>query len=138
LYRRLIEGDYVLNFQGGLMPTIDPYLFTFTCTLHPDRRVEDVLHALEGEMSRLQDSPPPAEEVQRAIKQARALAAYGSESIYGQGSWLGFDFTVNAGRWHTSFLERLSAVTPQDVQHIAQTYLRPEQRIIGVYRPTTR
>jgi predicted Zn-dependent peptidase len=37
--------------------------------------------------------------------------------------------------WFTSYLERLAKVTPEDVQRLAQTCLRPQNRTLGVYLP---
>ncbi len=39
--------------------------------------------------------------------------------------------------WFTTYLERLAAVTPADVQRLAQTCLRPQNRTLGVYLPNT-
>jgi zinc protease len=39
--------------------------------------------------------------------------------------------------WFTGYLENLAAVTPADVQRIAQTYLRPQNRILGLYLPSS-
>jgi predicted Zn-dependent peptidase len=30
----------------------------------------------------------------------------------------------------------LAAVTPEDVQRVAQTYFRPQKRVVGIYLPT--
>jgi len=38
--------------------------------------------------------------------------------------------------WFTTYLERLQAVTPADVQRAAQRMLRPSNRTSGVYLPT--
>jgi predicted Zn-dependent peptidase len=37
--------------------------------------------------------------------------------------------------WFTTYLDRLAAVTPLDVQRIAQSCLRPQNRTLGVYLP---
>jgi zinc protease len=63
------------------------------------------------------------------------LFAYGSESITNQGFWLGFAEIFDSYDWFLNYLDRLRAVTPQDVQSAAQRYLRPEQRVLGVYQP---
>jgi predicted Zn-dependent peptidase len=34
-----------------------------------------------------------------------------------------------------SYLDRLAAITPEDVQRVASTYLRPQARVVGVYEP---
>ena len=136
LYRRLVEGELAISVQGGLQATIDPYLYSMTIIVRPDRNPEEVLSAVEAEIRRLQDSPPPAEELARAVKQARALFAYGSESITNQGFWMGFSEMFAAYDWFTSYLENLEKVTPEDVQRAAQSYLRPQNRVVGLYLPT--
>ncbi len=35
-----------------------------------------------------------------------------------------------------NYLARLAAVKAQEVQRIAQTYMRPGNRVLGIYRPT--
>jgi zinc protease len=76
------------------------------------------------------------QEIERAIKQARALFAYGSENITNQAFWLGYaDMFANYG-WFTGYVSHLETITPGDVQRIAQTYLAPEKRVVGTYFPT--
>ena len=43
----------------------------------------------DDEVRRLQDQQVSPEEITRAVKQARALFAYGSENITNQAFWLG-------------------------------------------------
>ena len=80
-------------------------------------------------------SPVPAEEMARAIKQARALFAYGSENITNQAFWLGYAEMFDRYDWFTDYLERLAQVSAADVQRAAQKYLRAERRVVGVYHP---
>jgi zinc protease len=136
LYRALVEKELAVGVSGGLVATIDPYLYTINLTIHPQRTTADALQAMDGEIKRLQDAPPPVEEVARAVKQARAMFAYGSESITNQAYWLGFAEMFDTYEWFLSYLDRLAAVTPEDVQRIAQAYLRPQNRVLGSYHPT--
>lgn len=136
LYLKLVEGDLAVGVKGGLPATIDPYVHGITVTVHPDRSPEEVITALEQEIQRVQEDPPTKEAVERAVKQARALFAYGSESISNQGFWMGFTEMFDSYDWFTSYLDRLAAVTPTEVQRMAQTYLTPRNRIVGTYLPT--
>jgi zinc protease len=138
LYRRLVETELAVGVSGGLQATIDPFLYDLTVTVHPQAKSEDVIAALDDEIKRLQDSPPKPEELQRAVKQAKALFAYGSESITNQAFWMGFAEIFDTYAWFESYLERLAAVTPADVQRAAQKYLRPESRVLGIYQPDGR
>ncbi len=79
LYRALVERELAVSVYGGLQATIDPYLYNLMVTVHPQQTPEACLSALEAEVTRLQDTPPTHKELRRAVKQARALFAYGSE-----------------------------------------------------------
>ncbi len=136
LYRALVEGELAVSVYGGLQATIDPFLHTVTIYVRPGCSVETVLSKLEDEIKRLQDAPPSPDELARAVKQARALFAYGSESITNQAFWMGFSEMFASYDWFTGYLDNLAAVTPGDVQRMAQVYLRPQNRIHGIYLPT--
>jgi zinc protease len=136
LYRALVEKELAVSVSGGLTATIDPYLHNIVVTVHPNASAAQVITALDDEIKRLQDAPPPEAEVARAVKQARALFAYGSESITNQAFWMGYAEMFATYAWFMNYLERLAAVTPQDVQQIAQKYLRAGNRVLGVYLPT--
>jgi len=135
LYRALVETERTVSVFGSLPITIDPFLYTITLTLHPERRPEEALTALDEQLDRVLQHTVAPEEVERAIKQARAIFAYGSENITNQAAWLGFSEMFASYDWFLNYLDNLSAVTPQDVLRIAQRYLRPERRVIGTYIP---
>jgi zinc protease len=138
LYRRLVENELAVSISGGIQATIDPYLYDLTITVHPDRKAEDVISAMDDEISKLQKTPPKQEELTRAVKQAQALFAYGSESITNQAFWMGFAEIFASYGWFETYLQKLAAVTPEDVQRAAQKYLRPDTRVLGVYQPDGR
>ena len=135
LYRALVEKELAVSVYGGLQATIDPFLYPITVIVHPNHTVDEVIETIETEIRRLQEEPPPAEELKRAVKQARALFAYGSESITNQAFWLGFSEMFASYNWFLNSVESMAAVTPEDVQRVAQAYLRPQKRILGVYVP---
>ena len=135
LYKALVEKELAVSVNGGLQATIDPYLYTTVITVHPKHTASDCIAAMEAEIKKLQDAPPQAEELERALKQARAIFAYGSESISNQAFWMGFAEMFASVDWFTNYLDRLAKVTPEDVQRLAQTCLRPQNRTLGVYLP---
>lgn len=136
LYKALVERDLVAAVGGGLVATIDPYLYSIQATVRPDRTPEQTLKAYDDEVARLLDHPVGAEEVARAIKQARALFAYGSESITNQAFWLGYSEIFADYAWFESYLERIARVTLGEVHAAAQKYLAPSNRVVGIYRPS--
>ena len=121
---------------GSLAVTIDPFLYTLQATIRPDRTPEEVLSALDVEIQRVLDSPLEPAEVAKAIKQARALFAYGSESITNQAFWLGYSEMFADYAWFEGYVDRLAAVTPEEIMGAARKYLAPSNRVVGIYRPT--
>ncbi|RPI34691.1 MAG: insulinase family protein [Chloroflexota bacterium] len=136
LYRALVERELAVSVYGGMQATIDPFLYTITVTVHPRRTTSEVIAAVEEEIRKVQEMPPNLDELVRAVKQARALFAYGSESISNQAFWMGFTEMFASYEWFENYLSSLAAVTPADVQKIASTYLRPQNRVVGIYQPT--
>ncbi len=136
LYRALVEKELAVSVHGGMQATIDPFLYTITATVHPEHKAGEVLAGLDDEIKRIQDNLVSAEEVARAIKQARAMFAYGSENITNQAFWLGYAEMFASYDWFLTYLDKLAEITPEDVQRAAQKYLHPKNRVVGTYVPT--
>ncbi len=137
LYRALVERERAVSVFGGLQATIDPFLYSITAIVHPKSNAEEVVSCLDEEINKLQDKPCDSGELARAMKQARALFAYGSERITNQAFWLGFSEMIDSIDWFTDYLQHLETVTAEDIQRVAQDYLRPANRVLGVYLPTS-
>ncbi len=135
LYRALVEGELATVVGGSLTVTRDPYVYSISATVrsgHTPREVEDVLLR---ELERLAADSITVEELNKAIKQSKAQYAYAAEYVTNRAFWLGWTETVASYTWFESYLDRLSAVTIQDVQRVAQTYLRASNRTVGWYVP---
>jgi len=135
LYRALVEKEKAVGVFGGGQVTIDPFLYTTTITIHPNKGTQEVLDIFDAEIKRIQDESIPEADIQRAIKQARAIFAYGSENITHQAAWLGFSEMFADYRWFEKYLDKLAEVTPTDIQRVAQTWLVHQRRLVGTYLP---
>lgn len=135
LYRALVDKELAVSVHGGAQATIDPFLYSITMTVHPKRKPEETLAALDGEIKRIREEKVSKEEITRAIKQARALFAYGSENISNQGFWLGYSEMFATYEWFQTYLDKLSKVTVKDIQRVANEYLQPQSRVVGTYVP---
>ena len=136
LYRALVERELAVGLSGGLQATIDPFLYDTTITVRTGQPPRKFWPSTTMSCTACRTSPAPAEEIARAIKQARALFAYGSENITNQAFWLGYAEMFARYAWFTGYLEHLAAVTPQDVQRVAQTYLADSRLIQASTFPT--
>lgn len=136
LYRSLVDKEFAVGLSGGSNVTVDPFLYQITLIVHPERKPEEALAALDDEIRGVQDSSVSPEEIARAIKQARANFAYGTENITNQAFWLGYAEMFADYKWFETYLDNLLKVTPGDVQRVAREYLRRQTRVVGTYVPT--
>jgi zinc protease len=135
LYRALVDKELAVSVFGSTLTTVDPFLYGISIIVHPRHTTKEALSAFDDEVERIQDALVPVAEIERAIKQARALFAYHSENITSQASWLGFAEMFSTYDWFLAYLEKLAQVTPEDLQKAARKYLRVQNRVVGTYIP---
>lgn len=135
LYRALVDTGLAVDVSGWSEASIDPYLYRITITIHPKRKAEEAIAILDTEIKKLQDELVNSDEIKRAVKQARAVFAYGSENITHQAFWMGYTAMFSTYDWFTTYLNKLARVTPQDVRRVARKYFQASSRVIGIYTP---
>ena len=137
LYQRFVASGMAASAASDLGVNIDPSLHRILVILKPGGDPEPIEAAVLEEVQRLIDEPPSDDELARVIRQARARQAISLESVTAQAIWLGF--LEMTGSWRTSrtFVERVSAVRPADVQRVAATYFGPDNRVTGWFVPAS-
>lgn len=135
LYRELVEGDLAAAVSGSLPATIDPFMYSIRATVRSDCEPDRVVEVIDQEIEKLLQEKVQEAEVSKAIKQARALFAYGSESISNQAFWLGCSEMFASYEWFETYLDRISEITSDRILEVARSYLVPQNRTIGIYRP---
>jgi zinc protease len=135
LYLALVEKDLAASISAGVQATIDPYLYEILAILQPDHPLDKVQKIIDNEIDRLKNGDVSDDEIRRAIKQAKALFAYGSESITNQAFWLGYASMFADYTWFENYLIQLEQVTPQRVAETAKRYLDSNHRVVGIYKP---
>ena len=137
LYKALVDSELAAGIGGGLIATIDPYLYSITATVRNGHTCEEVEAAIHAETDKAAAGEISEEEFEKACKQAKALFAYDSESVTSQGFWLGFAETlVGDYQWFGDFLNKLMAVSLEDVKRVAADVFQPSRRTVGWYVPT--
>jgi zinc protease len=136
LYQKLVENDLSVNISGGLQATIDPFLYDILAITSPDKDAQLIIKTITEEIDRIQNNSVSQAEIDRAIKQAKALFAYGSESITNQAFWIGYSSMFADHTWFDTFISNLEKITKDRILSAAQKYLDPNHRIIGIYRPS--
>jgi zinc protease len=139
LYRALVQTDIAASAGSYFRLTRDPHLFQFSATAKPGAPWEDSLRTIEAaisrEIDRLAQEAPPAQELEKAIRQTRAQFVYSAESVTGLGYIFGWLEIVASADLYAQFLDRLAQVTPGDVQRVVRAYLKPDNRTVGWFVP---
>ena len=135
LYKALVETELASSVAGDMPITLDPYLYTLSATVRTGCAPEQVETALWEQVWRVVQDLSEQDELDKALKQAKAQFAYSSESITHQALWAGFSELHGDHTWFTQFIDRLNDVTLQDVQRVAATYLTRRNCTVGWYVP---
>jgi zinc protease len=92
--------------------------------------------ALLDELALLTQEPPTAEEMTKALRQSEAQFAYGRDGVTSQAFALGYFEHLGDWRNLARHIERLRAVTPEELRRVAATYLTEKGRVVGWFIPT--
>lgn len=139
LYKSLVEDQKIaLSAQGSSGYPGDKYpnLMLFYAMPAPDHTVDEVATALRREIERFKTELVSETELERVKTQAKAGLLRSLDSNMGMAFALA-EYEVKTGSWVNLFeqLEKIDALTPQDIQRVAQTMFRPETRTIGRLLP---
>jgi len=113
-----------------------PELFTFYAMAKPDVKVADVEKAVLTEIERLKKEPPSDMELQKAKNQVEARNLFEQDSIFRQAMLLGTAETAGAGwQYIADYVDKVRAVTKEDIQRVARKYLNEDTRTVGILIP---
>jgi predicted Zn-dependent peptidase len=134
LYKSLVLQQALAN-NAGASQDGRKYegLFELSGTAKPGKSPEEVEQALYKEIERLQKEPVSAEELQKVKNQNAAGDFRRLQSNF----FLMLQLLLrdNTRGWETINTDpaRVQAVTAADIQRVANTYFKPENRTVGVY-----
>ncbi len=135
LYKALVETELAADVDGGMTPTIDPFLYMITLELLDGVEHDAAQAALDAEIDRIVAGDVTEAELARAKKQARALFAYATERVTMQAFWLAFCENFASHTWFDEYVDRLEAVTLDQLKAAAARYLRRQNRVVGWFVP---
>ncbi len=136
LYRALVETELASSASSSYHASLDPYLFTIGATVREGVDPAAVERAILNEVDRLRQELVSADELAVAIRQTQAQFAYSSETVTSQALTLGLLEIVDRHERMDTVLAELAQVTPADVQRVAQTYLVPDESVVGIFVPS--
>jgi zinc protease len=112
-------------------PFRDPGLVEIYASARGEHTAEELLAAIDEELTRAQSEPIASEEIERARARLELGLLAGLETVDGKASTIGFYETV-LGRPAAAFerMEVTARLTASDLLRVARRYLRKEARSI--------
>lgn len=135
LYKSLVEEQKIaLTAQGSSGYPGNKYanLMLFYAMPAPGHTVDEVAISLRQEIERLKTELVSEAELDRLKTQAKASVLRSLDSNMGMAFAL-VGYAVKTGSWINLFeeLEKIDAITPADIQRVAQEVFLPQKRTIG-------
>jgi len=136
--RDLVRGSQIAASAGASYSAFSrlPSLFLFDGIPAKGHSIEDLEQAIRAQIQRVRDEPVDPEELARIRTQLIAGKVYQKDSVFAQAMELGQLETLGLG-WQLAdeYVERLSAVTPEQVQAVARRYLDDDHLTVAVLDP---
>lgn len=141
LYKSLVEEKQVaLSAQGfsGFPGNKYPNLLLFYALTSPGTSLEQLATELRAEIERLKAEPVQPQELEQVKTQLKAGLLRSLDSNMGMARRLA-EYEAKTGSWRNIFdeLAILQAITPQDIQRVAQNTFTAENRTIGRLIPSS-
>ncbi len=137
LHRALVQKGLASAVWGWERAMHDPGFVNFGAELGKQASLEAARDALLAVLEGLGREPLRSEEVERARLQL--LNEMEKTQIEGRSYLSALGEFQAIGDWRLFFLyrDRLQSLTLQDVNRVAMAYLRPANRVLGLFVPTT-
>jgi zinc protease len=136
LHKALVQKGLASQTWGGERALHDPGVMYFGAALPKGGSPGAVRAALLAVLDGVRKTPLRAEEIERA--RTSLLNEMEKAQLDGRVMVSMLSEFEAVGDWRLFFLyrDRLRAVTVGDVQRVAETYLRPANRVVGTFLPT--
>ena len=137
IYKKLVyEKQIALAAFGGGNIIEDPNLFFAVAIVQPGHTTEEATAALIAELDRLRNEPISDAELQQAKNQFARDYILQRESNKDKASVLGHAAVIHSDiKTADGEFDIFQNMTPKDVQRVAQTYFKPENRLVLTIMP---
>ncbi|MES9963758.1 MAG: pitrilysin family protein [Candidatus Sedimenticola sp. 20ELBAFRAG] len=136
--RNLVRGQEIAVSAGASYSAFSrlPGMLVVDGTPAKGRNMQELEKALLGEIERIKSEQVSQQELDRVKAQVVAEQIYDLDSVYYQAMQLGVLETIGLG-WQLldQYVDKIKAVTPEQVQAVAKKYLNKDQLTVTVLEP---
>jgi zinc protease len=138
IYKKLVyESQMAVAAFGQANLIEDPNLFYAVAIVQPGNKTEDVANALIAEMEKLKDTPITDRELQRTKNQFARDYILQRESNQSKAGVLAHAVVIHRDiKTADGEFEIFQNTTAADVQRVARTYFKPENRLVLTLMPS--
>jgi zinc protease len=136
LYQRLVEHDESVTFVSAeYAETKDPTLFHIRAEARGNHTAEEIEASIYEEVERIGSNGATIQELDRAKHLVQAHFILSRERAVDQAMLLGQVETLHGLSYIETYVERINAVTSEDVSFVCSKYLDPANRTVGYLIP---
>ncbi len=137
IYQALVESGLASDAGGYAANFRDRGWYALFVTTDPGEDLNAIAQVLQGAITSLQTQGVTEAELNRAKAQLKAELILDNRDVTSQAFQLGANHTTAGDyRFTDQYLAAVAQVSNQEVQRVAQTYLTPQQRTVGLFQPT--
>lgn len=135
LYKALVETKKAASVSGDTSGFAEAGFMSFSAEVRQEKSLDDAKTTLLAVLDDLKANPPTEEEVSRA--RTRLLKNFELSLKQSDRIGLRLSESIALGDWRLAFLDRdrLEKVTAADVARVANLYLKPSNRTVGLFIP---
>jgi len=136
LYKALVESGLAASVDSYLPKSHDPGWYGLYVTVRSGVDPDTAEKVLFSEIGKVQRDTLDDRELQKAVNQTKAQFIYAKDNVSSQAYYLGYFETVASYKLLDTYVDGLKAVTKADIRRVANRYLIPNNRTVGIFEPT--
>jgi zinc protease len=135
LHQSLVETGLATDVTSNNYTLRDPYLITAGATLARGVEHEKVEAAIKSVLFAIGEKGVTQEELDRAKSQLEVGTIRSRDGTYQLAQAIGEAVASADWKWFVGYVDSVNAVTREDVQRVARTYLVPDHATVGWFVP---
>ncbi len=138
LQSNLLYGKEMVQQVGGVNGKSEiGGTFQIDVTARPGKSLDEIEKEVDAEIAKIKTAPPTADEMSRALNSIESQKINGLQMLLGKaGQLASYAGYLGKADWFEQDIDRYYAVTPAEVQRVANTYLG-SNRLVMSYMPKT-